>query len=122
MRRFATRAFAVVFLLAVGSLFLPSLSWTGGVPRQVRLHVVDAKTSSPISNATVSFNGRAVGSTDTKGDLSWTTVFGAGGNTSTITRGHWIIRGEITVTDTSGHSTTVALPSLVPETRLTLWN
>ena len=123
MRRWAYRILLVLPLLALAAwLLLPNANWDGAVPRRVRLHVVDAKTSSPVTNATVSFNGRDVGSTDAKGDVSWTALFGAGGSTNIIKRGHWVIDGNVTVTDSSGRSTTVPLPSLVPQARLTLWN
>jgi hypothetical protein len=123
MRRWVYRILLAIPLLALATwLVLPNANWDGAVPRQVRLHVVDAKTSSPVTNASVSFNGRAVGSTDANGDVSWTAIFGAGGSRNIIKRGHWIIDGDVTVTDATGHSTTVALPSLVPQTRLTLWN
>lgn len=123
MRRWEYRILLALPLLAVAAwLLLPNANWDGAVSRQVRLHVVDATTSSPVTNATVSFSGRAVGSTDAKGDVSWTAIFGAGGSTNIIARGHWIIDGDVTVTDTGGRSTTVALPSLVPQARLTLWN
>jgi hypothetical protein len=123
MRRWVYRILLSLPFIALATvLLLPNANRDGAVAREVHIHVIDATTSAPVGNAAVSFNGRAVGSTDAKGDISWMAVFGYGGSTNIFARGHWEIDGDVTVTDPTGRSTTVSLPTLVPKKAHTLWN